>query len=139
MNIMVSYDGSTAAKKAVQIAQKRAKTMRAVVFIVKSYSKAMYDSSGDKAAEKLWKDVEKAEQELNDIRTNFDKDKIICNTHVSVRSLDPGEDLVTYAEKNKIDEIIIGIQKKSKVGKLLFGSTAQHVILKAKCPVLTVK
>ena len=109
MNIMVSYDGSTAAKKAVQIAQKRAKTMRAVVFIVKSYSKAMYDSSGDKAAEKLWKDVERAEQELNDIRTNFDKDKIICNTHISVKSLDPGEDLVTYAEKNKIDEIIISI------------------------------
>ncbi len=113
--------------------------MKAVVFLVISYSKAIYDSSGEKAAKKIWKDVEKAEQELNEIKKSFDKDKIPCNTHVSVRSLEPGEDIVTYAEENKIDEIIIGIQKTSKVGKLLFGSTAQYVILNAKCPVLTVK
>jgi nucleotide-binding universal stress UspA family protein len=35
--------------------------------------------------------------------------------------------------------IVIGIVKKSKVGKLFFGSTAQYLILKAHCPVLTVK
>ena len=139
MNIMVCYDNSMASKKAVRIARKRAKTMKAVVFLVISYSGALYDSSGEKAAKKVWKDVENAEQTLNEIKESFDKDKIPCNVHVSVRSLTAGEDLVTYAEENKIDEIIIGIQKKSKVGKLLFGSTAQYVILRAKCPVLTVK
>ena len=139
MNLMVCYDGSSAAKKAVSLTRKRAKTMKAVVHVVISYSGGMYDSSGDKAAKKIWKDVEKAEQTLSEIKKNFDKDSIPCKTHVSARSLEAGEDLVTYAEENKIDEIIIGIQKKSKVGKLLFGSTAQYVILSAKCPVLTVK
>ncbi|MBT7887657.1 MAG: universal stress protein, partial [Deltaproteobacteria bacterium] len=38
-----------------------------------------------------------------------------------------------------INEIIIGIKKTSKVGKLVFGSTAQHVILESNCPVVTVK
>jgi nucleotide-binding universal stress UspA family protein len=51
----------------------------------------------------------------------------------------PGEDLVDYAGENGIDEIIIGIKRRSKVGKLLFGSNAQYVILKAPCPVVTVK
>ena len=50
-----------------------------------------------------------------------------------------GESLVEYAERNGIDEIVIGIQKRSKVGKLVFGSTAQYVILEAPCPVLAVK
>ena len=37
------------------------------------------------------------------------------------------------------DEIIIGLQRKSKVGKLLFGSTAQYIIMNAPCPVVTVR
>jgi len=57
----------------------------------------------------------------------------------SVRGLQPGEDLVQYAEENQIDQIIIGVRQRSKVGKLLFGSTAQYVILEAPCPVVSVK
>jgi nucleotide-binding universal stress UspA family protein len=51
----------------------------------------------------------------------------------------PGEDLVKYAKENQIDQIVVGIRRRSKVGKLVFGSTAQYVILEAPCPVLTVK
>ena len=44
-----------------------------------------------------------------------------------------------FAEEEMADEIIIGIKRRSKVEKLVFGSTAQFVILKAHCPVVTVK
>jgi nucleotide-binding universal stress UspA family protein len=50
-----------------------------------------------------------------------------------------GEDLVQLAEENNVEEIVIGVRRRSKVGKLLFGSTAQYVILNAKCPVVSVK
>jgi nucleotide-binding universal stress UspA family protein len=53
--------------------------------------------------------------------------------------LTPGEQLVQFAEDQEIDQIFLGIRRKSKVGKLLFGSTAQYVILHASCPVVTVK
>jgi nucleotide-binding universal stress UspA family protein len=56
-----------------------------------------------------------------------------------IRGISPGEDLVRYAIEQKIDEIILAVQRKSKVGKMIFGSTAQHVILNAPCPVVTVK
>ena len=41
-------------------------------------------------------------------------------------------------QKNEVDEIIVGVKRRSKVGKLVFGSNAQYVILEALCPVLTV-
>ncbi|MFZ1202247.1 MAG: universal stress protein [Desulfobacterales bacterium] len=41
--------------------------------------------------------------------------------------------------EHRVDQIFIGIKHRSKVGKLLFGSNAQHVILNAPCPVVTVR
>ena len=53
--------------------------------------------------------------------------------------LTPGEQLIKYAEDQEMDLIFLGIVKKSKVEKFLFGSTAQYVILHAPCPVVTVR
>jgi nucleotide-binding universal stress UspA family protein len=69
----------------------------------------------------------------------FDEDGIQCETKLLVRGMTPGEDIVDYAKEKAIDEIIIGIKRRSKVGKLLFGSNAQYIIIKAPCPVVTVK
>jgi nucleotide-binding universal stress UspA family protein len=49
-----------------------------------------------------------------------------------------GEKLVDFARTEKADQMFIGIQKKSKVGKLIFGSTAQYIILNAPCPVVSI-
>jgi nucleotide-binding universal stress UspA family protein len=55
------------------------------------------------------------------------------------RGLSPGEDIVIFAQENSIDQIFVGIEKKSRTRKLLLGSTAQYIILKAACPVTTIK
>jgi len=80
-----------------------------------------------------------AEQVLEKAQKRCADDKIPCETRLLVRGLGPGEDLVKFAQEKQIDEIIIGIKKKSKLGKLLFGSNAQYIILNAPCPVVTVK
>ena len=56
---------------------------------------------------------------------------------VSVNSTPAGEQLVRHAIRKKVAFICMGIRKRSKVGKLIFGSTVQYVILNAPCPVLT--
>jgi nucleotide-binding universal stress UspA family protein len=38
-----------------------------------------------------------------------------------------------------IDQIIVGIKRLSKVGKLVFGSNAAYVVLHAHCPVVTTR
>lgn len=51
----------------------------------------------------------------------------------------PGEDLVKFAKDKAVDHIFSGVEKKSKTQKILLGSTAQYLILKAPCPVTTTK
>jgi nucleotide-binding universal stress UspA family protein len=52
---------------------------------------------------------------------------------------DSAEELIRIAETNDADFIVIGLRRRSPVGKLLLGSNAQRVLLDAACPVLAVK
>ena len=85
------------------------------------------------------KEFEDAENNLRYEKNNLLDQKIRCKPIMSVRRLEAGEDLVQLADEHKADEIVIGVRRRSKVGKLIFGSTAQYVVLNASCPVVTVK
>ncbi|MGB3830044.1 MAG: universal stress protein [Ornithinimicrobium sp.] len=52
---------------------------------------------------------------------------------------EPSEDLIAVAEETDADFIVIGLRRRSKVGKLFLGSNAQRILLDAACPVLAVK
>jgi len=130
MKFLVGYDGSNAAENVLKLAQNHADAFNADIHIMTSLEQS---STLQKA------DIEKAEGELEYLRTPFNIDNIECETHVSVNYLSPGEDLVQFAKDNDIDAIFIGVRKKSKVRKLVFGSTARYVILNAPCPVIVVK
>jgi nucleotide-binding universal stress UspA family protein len=51
----------------------------------------------------------------------------------------PAEDLLQVAKEEDADLIVIGLRRRSPVGKLLLGSNAQDILLQAECPVLAVK
>jgi nucleotide-binding universal stress UspA family protein len=130
MKILVGYDGSRVAEDALKLAREHARAFGAEVHIVTSLRQGR---------ELQKEDIEKAETKLDNLKLNFDFDKIPCETYTSVSYQTSGEDLVQFAKDNAIDFIFIGVRKRSKVGKLVFGSTAQYVILEAPCPVLSVK
>jgi nucleotide-binding universal stress UspA family protein len=52
---------------------------------------------------------------------------------------DSAEELIRTAETTGAEFIVIGLRRRSPVGKLLLGSNAQRVLLDAACPVLAVK
>ena len=56
-----------------------------------------------------------------------------------VRGLEPAEDLIGIAEETGADLIVIGLRRRTPVGKLILGSNAQRILLDAPCPVLAVK
>lgn len=80
-----------------------------------------------------------AEENLERGKNFFREHGVDCVTALLETGNNAGEDLVEYASKNDIDVMIVGVKSRSRLGKLLFGSTAQYVILQAPCPVLTVK
>jgi nucleotide-binding universal stress UspA family protein len=51
----------------------------------------------------------------------------------------PADEILATAEEVTAEMIILGLRRRSPTGKLLFGSTAQQVLLGADCPVLGVK
>ena len=130
MKIMVGYDGTEVAKEALRIGREKAKAFDAGVFVVTS----LVGGEDDHADA-----IQEAESGLKYAREFFEAESVSCEEHLLIRGLEPGEDLVQFAEENGIDEVVIGIKRRSKVGKFLFGSTAQYVILESPCPVLTVK
>ncbi|WP_350227084.1 alpha/beta fold hydrolase [Barrientosiimonas endolithica] len=52
---------------------------------------------------------------------------------------DPAEDIIAVSEKEGVDLIVIGLRRRTPVGKLILGSNAQRILLDAACPVLAVK
>jgi nucleotide-binding universal stress UspA family protein len=130
MKLMVCYDDSDGATAALKVAALRARAFNAKVYVVRSIKGG---------AEVPRVDFARAEKGLEQVKAQIETQGIECETQVSVRGLEPGEDLVQFAKEQNIDEMFVGIKHKSKVGKLIFGSTAQYVILEAPCPVLTVK
>ncbi len=52
---------------------------------------------------------------------------------------DVAEDLIGTAEETGATLIVIGLRRRSPVGKLILGANAQRILLDSPCPVLAVK
>ncbi len=131
MKYVVGYDESNVAKDAMKLAFERAKKLSGTIDIIRTV---------EQSHSLKYEEIRRSEQSLeNDVKSICGDDVVGYKTHLLVTRLTSGEAIVEFAEDNKTDEIIIGIVRRSKVEKLVFGSTAQHVILNAPCPVLSIR
>lgn len=84
-------------------------------------------------------EAQRFEQELRRVSTDLEAAGITSEVRQLVRGREPSEDLVAVAEEEKADVIVIGLRRRTPVGKLILGSNAQRILLDASCPVLAVK
>jgi nucleotide-binding universal stress UspA family protein len=130
MRFLVGYNGSEEAQAALRLARTYAEKFGARVLVITSMGGGA--SEKPERIGKAAKDLAFAEQ--------FLKEKgVVCESHQLARGLSPGEDIVNFAEQHDIDQIFIGVEKVSRTQKIIVGSNAQYIILKAPCPVVTVR
>ena len=131
MKLIVGYKhGTNQAENLLELALKRAQLFNATVLIVTIMSEGMENDQNF---------IAETKSALEKAKTHFYRKDIPCETHLLIRGIDSGDDLVNFAKETQADEIIIGVKNRTKVGKLLLGSTAQAVVLNAPCPVVTMK
>ena len=83
-------------------------------------------------------DIRVVEKNLELAKDIVEKEGLSCEVHQTVRGFSPGEDIVKFAKETNIDQIYVGVKKRSRLSKILLGSNAQYIILRAHCPVITV-
>ena len=131
MSIMVAYDGSEASKEALSLAKAHAKAFKEEIEVVRAV---------ERTAELDYATIHQREQNLEDeIKSLMSGENIPFKTTLLVSSSTAGEEIVRHLGVKNSREILMGLRRRSKVGKLVFGSTAQYVILNAPCPVVTTK
>ena len=130
MKILVAYKDTKESQLALELAKTHSRYFDAEILLVSS-------SEGGKGEDP--EEISKMSIRLEEIKTALIQEGIPCEVTQLARGLSPGEDIVFYADENNVDMIYVGIQKKSRTSKLLLGSTAQYIILKASCPVISVK
>jgi nucleotide-binding universal stress UspA family protein len=79
------------------------------------------------------------EDEVSELGRRLDTSEVPWTLHQPVRGRDAAEEVLQAAEDSRADLLVIGLRHRSPVGKLIMGSTAQRVLLDARCPVLAVK
>jgi nucleotide-binding universal stress UspA family protein len=129
MRIMMYYDGTEHAREALPVVMGHAKSFQAQVDVVSSLPR------GDEAR---LREIEQREDELAYIKGVLENQDIPCETHLLIKGNDAGDDIVDYATRHKVNEIIIGSGRESFLKKLTTGWLAQHVISNVMCPVVLV-
>lgn len=79
------------------------------------------------------------DDDLDELTTDLAAADVSFELKGSHEGSDAAEDLIELAEEADAAFIVIGLRRRSPVGKLLLGSNAQRVLLDASCPVLAVK
>jgi nucleotide-binding universal stress UspA family protein len=130
MKILVGYKGTNVGRDLLALAAKYHRAFGGEVILITSMV------GGEKSTQEK---ISEAETNLAEASDYLSAQGVQQSSHLLVRGKSPGEDLVEYAAENSCDAIMIAVKSRSKVGKILFGSTAQYVILKAPCPVISMK
>jgi nucleotide-binding universal stress UspA family protein len=128
--IVVGYVPKPEGRAALRRAVEEAKLRDSRLVVVNSHRGGREFDNGDAV---------KSEQELEEVRNELQSSDVPYEVRQLVRGLDPAEDLVGLASEVDADLIVIGLRRRTPVGKLILGSNAQRVLLDAQCPVLAVK
>lgn len=130
MSIVVGYVPTKEGQAAVQRAVAEA-TLRKEKLVIISSHRGGRDFDAESS--------ERSEEDLQRIQDQLAHEGVEVDVRQLVRGNEPSEDLIAVADEVNADLIVIGLRRRTPVGKLILGSNAQRILLDAPCAVLAVK
>ena len=135
MDIVVGHhdtaEGRAALERAVALATEEGATLHLVHFSeLPDQEEDPYRYVGARSEE---------EQQAEAFAERLRADGVRCEVHHVRDAHEPAEALLSVARAASADLIVIGMRRRSRVGKLVLGSTSQTILLGSDCPVLSVK
>jgi len=137
--ILVPVDFSDTSKLAMKYAAEFAHKFKAELHIIHAVEPVVYASepfAPINTGEIQVAQERMARDEIAKWHRSFIPDEI--KTHEDVMIGKAYTEIIRYAQEHKIDVIIIGTHGRSGFDHFLLGSTAEKVVRKSPCPVLTV-
>lgn len=128
--VVVGYVSTAEGEAALERAVAEARLRDATLVVVNSHRGG---SEHDEEEER------RARARAESVQARLEETGIDFEVRTLVRGFEPAEDLISLAEASGAELIVIGLRRRSPVGKLILGSNAQRVLLDAPCAVLAVK
>lgn len=134
--ILVGYDGSKLAKKALEVGFGMARSEDAKLMVL-SVARPPEPATRVETTGVLENAQEHFEQDFREIAVRAQELGVTVETSVVVGH--PIEQLVHHAETENADLIIVGRRGMSRFERMLVGSTSEKVLRYAHCPVMVVQ
>lgn len=130
MSIIVGYIPTREGRAALGAARNEALLRKSKLIVVNSHRGGRdYDAA----------EAQRFEDELATVQQELDEAGLEHEVRALVRGNEPAEDLIEVADESDGEIIVIGLRRRTPIGKLILGSNAQRILLDARCPVLAVK
>lgn len=130
MAVVVGYVPTPEGRAALETARAEARDRQLKLVIVNSHR-------GGKSFD--GNDAIEIDEELDRVRAELESDGGEFEILTLIRGNDPTDDLISVAEERGAALIVIGLRRRTPIGKLVLGSNAQRILLESECPVLSVK
>ena len=136
MAVLVPYDGSQPAQRAVEYAVSHWDDQRIVLLRVIEFADGSLEAGVDLIKERLKESREEGAAELSDdlletlSAVDYDVETVVGK---------PAREIVDFVEANDISQIVIGSHGRTGASRVLLGSVAQTVVRRAPTPVTVVR
>lgn len=125
MTVVVGYLPTGRGRAALDAALEEARRRDTDLVVVQPRAKR-------RGSQQVLADLETEQQKLSQSGVSFELRDV---DHDS----DPADVILDTARERSADLIVLGIRRRTPVGKVIMASTAQRVLLESSCPVLCVK
>lgn len=130
MNIVVGYVRTSAGEAAMDAALAEARLRGASLVVVHSTKGGQREDAAETVA---------YQEAFEAVDRRLAGEGVDYRMRQLTRGNEPVEDIIEVAREEGAALIVIGLRRRSAVGKFVLGSNAQEILMEADCPVLAVK